>query len=119
MLRGARYKTVQGQFRPFDAEVQGGATGDGLPAFIRAEFEAFLHCGTPAHGFVRVRCDGCAHSRVVAFSCKQRGFCPSCIGRRINETAAHLVDDVIPHVPVRQWVLTVRSKASSRRVRSQ
>ena len=23
------------------------------------------------------------------------------------QTAAHLVDDVIPHVPVRQWVLTL------------
>lgn len=25
----------------------------------------------------------------------------------MNETAAHLVDDVLPHVPVRQWVLSV------------
>jgi hypothetical protein len=27
-----------------------------------------------------------------------------CGDRRMNERAAHLVDDVIPFVPVRQWV---------------
>ena len=44
---------------------------------------------------------------VVAFSCKGRGFCPSCGGRRMSELAAQLVDRVIPHVPVRQWVLSL------------
>ena len=43
----------------------------------------------------------------MAFSCKGRGFCPSCGGRRMAERAAHLVDHVLPDVPVRQWVLTV------------
>ena len=42
----------------------------------------------------------------MAFSCKRRGFCPSCGARRLAQTAAHLVDHVIPHVPVRQWVLS-------------
>jgi hypothetical protein len=37
---------------------------------------------------------------------KRRRFCPSCGARRISQTAAHLVDHVIPHVPVRQWVLS-------------
>ncbi len=41
------------------------------------------------------------------FHCKGRGFCPSCGGRRMTERAAHLVDAVLPRVPVRQWVLTV------------
>ncbi|MFM8770020.1 MAG: hypothetical protein ACKOD9_20445, partial [Rubrivivax sp.] len=27
--------------------------------------------------------------------------------RRMSQTAAHLVDHVIPHVPVRQWVLSL------------
>src|SRR5438093_1366740 len=39
-------------------------------------------------------------------SCKSRGICPSCGGRRMADTAAHLVDHVIPDVPVRQWVLS-------------
>jgi hypothetical protein len=33
--------------------------------------------------------------------------CPSCRARRKSQTAAHLVDHVIPPVPVRQWVLTL------------
>ncbi|MEW6747625.1 MAG: transposase zinc-binding domain-containing protein, partial [Planctomycetota bacterium] len=42
----------------------------------------------------------------MAFSCKG-AICPSCGARRMAECAAHLVDSVIPHVPVRQWVLTL------------
>ena len=57
-------------------------------------------------GFLRLRCADCAHEKLVAFSCKHRGFCPSCGARRMAETAAHLVDHVIPRVPVRQWVLS-------------
>ena len=44
---------------------------------------------------------------VVICSCKFRGVCPSCTTRRMVETAAHLADHVIPHLPVRQWVLSV------------
>ncbi len=32
---------------------------------------------------------------------------PSCNTRRMVETAAHLVDHVFPHLPVRQWVVSV------------
>lgn len=49
----------------------------------------------------------CGHDKLLAFSCKRRGFCPSCGARRMSQTAAHLVDHVIPHVPVRQWVLSL------------
>ncbi len=35
----------------------------------------------------------------------QRGFCPSCLGRRMTVTAARLVEEVLPAVPVRQWVV--------------
>jgi outer membrane murein-binding lipoprotein Lpp len=40
-------------------------------------------------------------------SCKGRGVCPSCNGRHMAQTAAHLADHVIPPVPVRQWVISV------------
>jgi hypothetical protein len=79
----------------------------GLPRFVEAEFRAFLRCGWLAGGFARFRCTGCGDDRFVAFSCKGRGFCSSCGGRRMAERAAHLVDRVLPDVPVRQWVLTV------------
>ena len=42
--------------------------------------------------------------RCAARDCKRRGICPSCGARRMAQTAAHLVDHVIPRVPVRQWV---------------
>ena len=84
------------------------ADGAGLPAFIAREFREFLTCGVLAHGFARVRCERCALERLVPFSCEGRGFCPSCGGRRMTERAAHLVDEVVPPVPVRQWVLTLR-----------
>ncbi len=78
-----------------------------VPRFVERELRAFLHCGILAHGFVRVHCDACGLDRVVAFSCKGRGFCPSCGGRRMADTAAHLVDRVLPEVSVRQWVLSL------------
>ena len=74
--------------------------------FVKDECEAFLECGILAYGFLRVRCADCAHEKLVAFSCKRRGFCPSCGTRRMAESAAHLVDQVIPRVPIRQWVLS-------------
>ncbi len=77
-----------------------------LPFHVEKEMRAYLECGVLAYGFVRARCEECGKSRAVAFSCKKRGFCTSCAGRRMADTAARLVDDVLPHVPVRQFVLS-------------
>ena len=96
---------VREHLETFLAQVEA-RTGTGLPGFVKEEFEAFLECGILAHGFVRVRCADCAHEKRVAFSCKRRGFCPSCGARRMAESAAVLVDEIIPRVPVRQWVLS-------------
>ena len=81
--------------------------GTGLPDFVEREFRDFLGCGVLARGFARVRCGDCAFERLVPFSCKGRGFCPSCGGRRMAAHAAHLVDAVLPRVAVRQWVLSL------------
>jgi hypothetical protein len=70
-------------------------------------FWDYLDCGIPQRGFAILRCPSCDRSRLVKFSCKNRGFCPSCLGRRMCQTAAHLVDRVLPHVPIRQWVLSL------------
>ena len=78
-----------------------------LPRYVKRAFEQYLRCGLPEHGFLRLRCDDCGHDRVVAFSCKERGTCPSCAGRTMTNTAAHLVDRVLPNVPIRQWVLSL------------
>jgi len=81
--------------------------GAGLPQFVEREFREFPTCGVVEHGVARFRCEGCAREHLVPFSCKGRGWWPSCGGRRMTERAAHLVDAVLPWVPVRQWVLTV------------
>jgi ribosomal protein S27E len=78
-----------------------------LPGHVAREFEAYLSCGRLEHGFLRVRCESCHHEKLVAFSCKRRGFCPSCGARRMVDSAALLVDEVLPKVPLRQWVLSV------------
>jgi len=78
-----------------------------VPRFVERELRGYLQCGILAHGFLRVHCDACGHDRLVPFSCKGRGFCPSCGGRRMADTAAHLVDRVLPEAPVRQWVLSL------------
>ena len=41
----------------------------------------------------------------MAFTCRARTVCPSCTARRAACTAAHLVDQVLPQVPYRQWTL--------------
>jgi hypothetical protein len=74
----------------------------GVPGWVEDDFRAYLRCGILAHGFARVRCDACAAERLVAFSCKGRGVCPSCNARRMVEVAAHLTDHVLPPLPVRR-----------------
>ena len=78
-----------------------------VPGYVEDELRGYLECGLLCFGFARARCTGCGQGFVVAFSCKGRGVCPSCNGRHMAQTAAHLVDHVIPPVPVRQWVISV------------
>ena len=78
----------------------------GLPPHVERELRAHLSCGVLAHGFCRFHCFTCGADLLVPFSCKGRGFCPSCGGRRMAESAAHLVDHVLPEVPLRQWVIS-------------
>ncbi len=88
----------------------------GIPCFVKKEFDEFLKCGVLAHGFLRVQCTSCNHEKLVAFSCKKRGFCPSCGARRMAEAATHLVDEVFPEKPMRQWVLTLNWARRLKRV---
>ena len=98
------YKVVAGELETFLASQQDNERN--VPGFVEKEFRSFLDCGVLARGFLRIFCHTCKLDRVEAFSCKSRGICPSCGGRRMADTAAHLVDGVIPDVAVRQWVLS-------------
>lgn len=80
--------------------------GKELPGYVQREIEEFLKCGRLEHGFLRVRCEHCHAEHLVAFSCKRRGFCPGCSSRCMAESAALLVDEVLPEQPMRQWVLS-------------
>ena len=99
------YRTIASNLETFLARQQ--QRSRPVPRFVEDEFRKFLQCGVLEYGFLRLRCETCGLDRLLAFSCKCRGFCPSCGGRRMADTAAHLVDRVIPEVPVRQWVLSL------------
>jgi ribosomal protein S27E len=99
------YRLVEQHFPDF-RELRAGE-GRPLPKHVQEEFDAYLKCGRLEEGFLRVRCGSCHAEKLVAFSCKRRGFCPSCGGRRMAETAALLADEVLPERPLRQWVLSL------------
>jgi hypothetical protein len=84
--------------------------GVGYPSFVEKTFRAFLLCGLTQAGFARVRCESCGEDILVGLSCKFRGVCLSCESRRMSDTAAHLVDRVLPKVNYRQWVLSLPFK---------
>jgi len=79
---------------------QGGDAGASLPRFVVGEFESYLACGVLEHGFARVRCAACGDELLVVFSCKDAAL-PFVHHPPDARHAAHLVDRVIPHVPVR------------------
>jgi hypothetical protein len=99
------HRTIREQLESFLAQSR--ERGHPAPRFVEQELRAFLRCGVLAQGFLRLHCDACGHDRLLPFSCQRRGFCPACGGRRMADTAAHLVDRVLPEVPIRQWVLTI------------
>src|SRR5687767_7274689 len=85
------YRVVAGQLETFLRRQQ--ERDHWVPRFVEREFRSFLECGIPAYG---VHCASCGRDRIVAFSCKGRVWCPSCGGRRMADTAAHLADKVLP-----------------------
>jgi len=103
----ALYRVLQQHLATFEQQWTDPAEGRTLPRFVIDELRGFLDCGILARGFAHLYCDGCGERHLVAFACKGRGFCPACLGRRMTEGAANLVDHVLPRVPLRQWVLTL------------
>lgn len=100
------YQLVRANLETFLAYAREHYDG-GLPHYVERELYGYLKCGQFSEGFTRVHCDACGHDLLVAFSCGSRSICPSCAGRRMSNTAAFLVDRVVPDVPLRQYVLTL------------
>src|SRR3989442_13195697 len=105
--RTVLYTVIADHLETFLASCEADPDAPGLPAYVQREFDAYLQCGILAHGFLRLGCDTCPKELLLPFSCKRRGFCPSCAARRMAQTAAHLVTRVMPWVPTRQWVVSV------------
>ena len=102
------YAVVRDQINTLYAAVDAGFDDAALPPFVRQEFEGYLGCGLACRGFARLECESCHARHLVAFSCRGRGFCPSCLGRRMAQTVANWQDHVLPpSVPLRQFVLTL------------
>lgn len=60
-------------------QLQADAHG-GLSKFVVPEVEDYLDCAILQRGCEVLSCAACGLSRVVALSCKRRGFRPSCCG---------------------------------------
>jgi hypothetical protein len=100
------YEVLAREWDIWFAERQADTDRSPLPDDVEREFKAFFRCGLLQHGFLLLSCEGCGEKLPAAFSCKKRGFCPSCSAKRMSETAAHLIDNVLPHAAFRQWVVT-------------
>ncbi len=103
----ALYKVMQEHLLTFEQQWTDQASGRTLPKFVTEELHKYMDCGILGRGFAHLFCAGCREHHVVAFSCKARAVCPSCLGRRMNEGALKLTDYVLPDVPLRQFVLTM------------
>jgi hypothetical protein len=67
----------------------------------------YLDCGILDRGFARVSCPDCKEEYLLAFSCKCRGFCPSCGAKRAAAFAAFLKDELLEDVAHSLWTLTL------------
>jgi hypothetical protein len=105
--RTALFQVIQQHLLTFEQQWTDEASGRTLPKFVTDELHGFMSCGILGRGFAHLYCDTCHEHHAVAFSCKARAVCPSCVGRHMNEGALNLVDHVLPDVPLRQFVFTV------------
>lgn len=70
-------------------------------------FRRFLTCGDPHFGFLKLQCPRCETERLLPFSCKARGLCPSCGKKRALAWAEHMIEDVLPEVPYAPLTFTI------------
>ncbi len=101
------YRVMQRHLLTFEQEWTDESSGRTLPKFVTDELHGFMACGILGRGFAHLFCKPCREYHAVAFSCKARAVCPSCVGRRMSAGAANLVDHVLPDVPIRQLVVTM------------
>ena len=105
--RTALFQVLQQHLLTFEQEWTDKSDGRTLPSFVTrryatlgptrpatspralrarpSELHGFMGCGILGRGFAHLFCKTCREHYAVAFSCKARAVCPSCLGRRMNE----------------------------------
>ena len=78
-----------------------------LRPIIQDVVNKYLDCGNPKNGFARIKCKDCGLERLVMYSCKCRGFCPSCHAKRREEWGEWMREELLLDVPHRQVVFTI------------
>jgi len=86
-----RFRKRDGVFRPVVAQT----------------LDAFTACDDLSHGFARLHCDHCGHDYLIAFSCKQRYYFPSCHQKKVQQFGEFVRHKVVRKVPHRQIVVTI------------
>ena len=102
----ALYKVFQQHFESWLSEYPLNHQ-ESVPHYVENEIRSYLKCGILAYGFARARCSDCSHEYIVGFSCKSRGICNSCCAKYMTMSAAHIMDQVLPKVATRQFVLAL------------
>jgi hypothetical protein len=74
---------------------------------VRRTLEEFIQCGDYRFGAARICCRGCRQDVFVPLSCCWRGLCPSCHAKRQLVFSERVLEEVLPDVPCRQWVLSL------------
>lgn len=82
-------------------------SGSPVSAFVVKDFNKFLGCGDIAGGSATTYCPNCDQESTVVFSCKRRGFCTHCLGRRQWDQSRVLQERVVGDTPVRPWVISL------------
>ena len=107
--RTVLYRVLFHYFERFLAEYEGRFQREYgfLRPIIKEVVERYLDCGNPRCGFARIRCPDCQEERLVMFSCRTRGFCPSCHAKRLEEWGEWMRETLLLDVPHRQVVFTI------------
>jgi len=80
-----------------------------LRGVVKKTFTEYLDCGILEKGCARAKCSNpeCEHSKLIAFSCKKRGVCPSCGAKRSVLFAEQLHENIIPKVPHKHTIFSI------------
>lgn len=78
-----------------------------LRPIIKDVVERDLDCGTPHCGFARIRCPDCGEQRLLMFSCRACGFCPSFLAMRLEEWSGCMRRELLLDVPHRRVIFTI------------